>query len=50
MEFERKGYYIILGVDGEDIMYFELKDYKSLNKSVEAIINANIRADLKVKE
>lgn len=48
--FERKGYYIILGVDGGDTMYFGLKDSESFHKSVQAILNANIRADIKVKQ
>lgn len=45
-----KGYYIILGVDGKDTMYLGLKDKESFDNTVKAILHANIRADIAVKE
>lgn len=45
---EKNCYYIVLGVDGEDTIYLGLKDKESFDRVVQAILRANIRADINV--
>lgn len=45
---EKNCYYIVLGVDGEDTIYLDLKDKESFDRVVQAILRANIRADINV--
>lgn len=47
--FKRKGMYIIMGVDGEDFMYFQFENKEALNKAVEAMIQYSVKAIIRGK-
>lgn len=47
MAFDKKGYYVILGVEGEDTMYFGLKDADSFHATARAILLANVNDEFK---
>ena len=47
---EKQGYYIVMGVDGEDTLYFQFENREELNKAMEAMIKGSVKAKFKGKE
>lgn len=48
--FDKNGCYIVMGVGGEDTLYFQFENARELNKAMQGMIRASIKAEFAGKK